>query len=229
MLTGTDVKDRRGIVGGEAQGQVWQQQDEIHRRANTRAPLGLQSTGFEGSSKSPVSTRMAPAPPLWAELRGKAGQSSAHHLAAGSCITPFHLYTLQLKHLQKSAAIQASLAGSHGGQVCPAMGSKLSRFSSIATGSTSHLPAGLLGASPLFPRPRRSPWGTGGTALACNTGPGMGETAAVPWRWGRARAAPWAGGGCPFPGFSLEPCTFPAALSQRQARRKVCLAFSFPN
>lgn len=171
-------------------GQVWQQRDEIHRRVNAGASLGLRSTGFEGSSKSPVSTGTAPAPPLGAELHGKARQSSGHHLAAGSCVTPFYLYTLRLRHLQKSAAIQASLAGSHRRQVCPATGSRLSRFSSIAPGSASHLPAGLPGASPLLPRPRCSPRSAGGTALVHNAGPGVGETAAVLWRWGRAGAEP---------------------------------------
>lgn len=101
-------------------GPGWQQQDEIHQQAKARVSLGLWSTSTEGSSKSPVSTRTAPAPPLWAELCGKARQSTSHRLAAGSCITPFHLHTLWLKHLQKSAAIQASLAGSHQQQVCPA-------------------------------------------------------------------------------------------------------------
>ena len=72
VLTSRDVQDRRGSVGDEAQGQVQQQQDETHQRANARASLGPWSTGFEGSSKSPVSTGMAPAPPLWAELCGRA-------------------------------------------------------------------------------------------------------------------------------------------------------------
>lgn len=143
-------------------GQVWQEQDEIHQQVNTGASLELRTTSFEGSNKSPVSNGMAPVLLLWAEPCGKAQQSSIHHLAAGICITPFHLSTLWLKHLQKSAAIQASLAGSHRRHVCPAMGSKLSRSSSIAPGSRSHLHTRLLGASPLLPCPRCSPQGCWG-------------------------------------------------------------------
>lgn len=145
---------------------------------------------------------------LQAELHGKARQSSDHRLAARSCITPCHLYTLWLKHLQKSAAIHASLAGSHRGQVCPATGSKLSWFSSIAPGSASHLPAGLLGASPLLPRPRCSPRDAGDTDLACNAGPGVGETAAVLWCWGRAGAAPREGMAAPSRASYLSPVPF---------------------
>ncbi|XP_057254070.1 palmitoyltransferase ZDHHC4 isoform X1 [Pezoporus wallicus] len=67
------------------------------------------SSSTEGSSKRPVTTGTAPVLPLWAELHSKAQQSSSHRLAA-SPLPPLHP---TLEHLQKSAAIHASLAGPH--------------------------------------------------------------------------------------------------------------------
>lgn len=141
-----------------------------------------------------------------------------------STSTPYGSSTY--RSLQPSRRAWRALTSS---RFVPLMRSKLSRLSSIAPGSASHLPAGLPRASPLLLRPRCGPRGAGGTALTPNAGPGVGKTAAVPQCWGRAGAAPRVGGGCPFPGFLLEPCALPAALSQCQAHRKVFLAFSFLN
>lgn len=83
-LTDTDVKDWRGSAEGEA----WGKSGNSGMKSAWDPPPGHPQGCRAQALKAPVSTRTAPVPPLWAELCGKAQQSSSPRFATGHCISP---------------------------------------------------------------------------------------------------------------------------------------------